>query len=104
MRNIQKSKVQMINVNVDSGEKFNGEILNKVTFTKSDSTTFDIILNDDEINDAGLSLVAISENLKRLGEDYFTVEELDAFNSISWVNTSQERDYVPYRPRPEDDA
>lgn len=102
MRNIQKNKVQMINVNVDTGEKFNGEIQNRVIFGKVNGTTFTITLNDEEKNDSTITAVAISEKLKVLQEDYLTIEELDSFNDIEWLELSEERDFVPYTPREEE--
>jgi hypothetical protein len=43
--------------------------------------------------------VAISEKLKVIKEDYLTIEELDSFNELSWETTSEERDYIPFRPK-----
>ena len=102
MRSIQKQKVQMVNVNVDTNEKFNGEIQNRIIFTKSDDTSFTIQLNDEEVNTPEITPVAISEKLKVIKEDYLTIEELDSFNEISWETTSEERDWVPFRPRDEE--
>jgi hypothetical protein len=99
MRSIQKQKVQMINVNVDTNEKLNGEIQNRVIFTKSDDTSFTIQLNDEEVTTPEITPVAISEKLKVLKEDYLTIEELDSFNELSWETTSEERDYIPFRPK-----
>ena len=92
----------MVNVNVDTNEKFNGEIQNRIIFTKSDDTSFTIQLNDEEVNTPEITPVAISEKLKVIKEDYLTIEELDSFNEISWETTSEERDWVPFRPRDEE--
>jgi hypothetical protein len=89
----------MINVNVDTNEKLNGEIQNRVIFTKTDDTSFTIQLNDEEVNTPEITPVAISEKLKVIKEDYLTIEELEYFNELSWETTSEERDYIPFRPK-----
>jgi hypothetical protein len=88
----------MVNVNVDTNEKFNGEIQNRIIFTKSDDTSFTIQLNDEEVNTPEITPVAISEKLKVINEDYLTIEEFDSFNDLSWETISEERDYIPFRP------